>query len=157
MQYLKLQFGFTLVELLIVVGILLILVTMILMATGGGSIWKAAEDSQTVSILATLDSALQEYYDFWGDFPVQTPEFLGSPAEFLYYALYSTPASRKILEQVPSSMIKDTDYDEAFEPCDRWGTPLGYIYVQGRDTFPLITSAGPDRNFGTKDDIDNRK
>jgi len=53
---------------------------------------------------------------------------------------------------------------------DPWGTPLRYDYyineqessltwVQRRDairSFPLITSAGPDRKFDTNDDITNR-
>ena len=42
-------------------------------------------------------------------------------------------------------------------PTDDWGTPLKYSVVIGSGTNaspkPLITSAGPDRKFGTKDDI----
>jgi prepilin-type N-terminal cleavage/methylation domain-containing protein len=56
---------------------------------------------------------------------------------------------------------------------DPWGTTLRYdyyddyivqfppgIYVpdsQTKKTFPVITSAGPDKKFGTKDDITNRQ
>lgn len=39
------------------------------------------------------------------------------------------------------------------EICDPWKTPYRIIYD---DKGPLITSAGPDKIFDTKDDITNR-
>jgi len=50
---------------------------------------------------------------------------------------------------------------------DPWGTTLRYDYYnrlepdpflrsKGKRTFPVITSAGPDKNFGTADDISSR-
>jgi hypothetical protein len=36
---------------------------------------------------------------------------------------------------------------------DPWGMSLRYTYVPAADTFPKVTSAGPDKEFGTADDI----
>jgi len=41
------------------------------------------------------------------------------------------------------------------EIYDPWGMVLDYRYVPG-DNFPELVSAGPDKIFGTADDINNR-
>ena len=156
--------GLTLMELLIVIAILTVLVSIVLMATGRNR--TSAEEDLTESMLALLDSALQEYEDFKGYFPTQTDrdilteEVLITHSEILYGELNSIPDSRRLLEKVDASMIRDTDGNSNMEICDRWGTPLNYIYNPNDpafDVFPLIVSAGPDKTFGTADDIKNRK
>ena len=45
-----------------------------------------------------------------------------------------------------------------FRVVDSWNMPLEYIRrANDEKNFPLIRSAGPDRIFGTEDDIVNRK
>lgn len=151
----------TLLELLIVIAMLLLLVSIVLMATSRNT--KSEEKKITASTLALLDSALEEYKDFMGYFPKQLdrniPEaaVLITHSELLYGELYRIPDSRKILLMVDESMIVDTDKNGLFEICDRWGTPLNYVYELVIDVFPLIVSAGPDKILGTADDITNRK
>jgi len=59
--------AFTLVELVTVMGILAILVALIVGAAQGVS--DIAARKATDRILASLDAALQRYYDDWGKFP----------------------------------------------------------------------------------------
>jgi len=158
--------GFTLIELLIAVALVVILVSMTLMVTSKS--YSDADIKAAEGTIALLDSALQEYHDFEGDFPLQPDgtnpaENLIPHSEILYTELYRIPDSRKLLEKISSSMIRDTDGDNAWEICDSWKTPLNYIYVNDPANnnvmnFPLITSAGPDRNFETlADNITNKK
>jgi len=160
----KYKAGFTLVEMLIVVAIIAILATMVVgLAT---RIDNQAKERGLKSTFALLDSALQEYYDYWKDSPVPFPDPNKPPylthSAALYGQLYSTPTSRKILEKISSKLIRDTPGAVGMpEICDPWGTVLDYRYVPG-DNFPLLVSAGPDRKFhlpgpdgrfGTADDV----
>ena len=48
---------------------------------------------------------------------------------------------------------------DSSELRDPWGTLLDYVYeyAGGKgDTFPELISAGPDRQFGTADDISSK-
>jgi hypothetical protein len=38
---------------------------------------------------------------------------------------------------------------------DAWGTAIAYKYTTG-DAFPVLISAGPDKNFDTKDDLNSQ-
>lgn len=90
-------------------------------------------------------------------------------SESLFYFLDRTPASRKIIEALASRMstnkdetgvnlvltvdipvigIKTVDWVRF---VDAWGASLRYTYQAG-DTFPLIESAGPDKDFNTTGD-----
>ncbi len=66
------------------------------------------------------------------------------------------PESRKILGRIADSLVKN-EYGTAETPeiYDPWGTVLDYRYVPG-DNFPELISAGPDKVFGTADDISSR-
>lgn len=145
-------------EMLIVVGIIAILATMVISVAS--RIDTQAKEKGTESLLALLDSALQEYHEFTGRFPEQ-PEINSADAvihsEFLYGELSSIPSVQKILKKVSNSSI-DNKYGTAetiAELYDPWGTALDYRYV-ANENFPLIVSAGPDKTFGTADDISNR-
>jgi prepilin-type N-terminal cleavage/methylation domain-containing protein len=91
--------------------------------------------------------------------------------DVLYYYLNRNPASKKIISSINSSLITNKDYmkreyffvftsDPAKIPypllhfVDAWNFPFRYTYNKG-DNFPVITSAGPDRDFG--DTIPARK
>lgn len=73
--------AFTLVELVTVMGILAILVALIVGAGQGVS--NIAATKATERILASLDAALQRYYDDWGRFPWYRTESDPDLAELL--------------------------------------------------------------------------
>jgi len=155
MKSCKYKAGVTLIEMLIVVAIIALLTSILIAAAA--RIYNQSKEQLTKNTFALLDAALQEYYDFTGYFPIyQDAPSLVERSEFLYNELNRTPSSRKILEKISSSLIENNpgtaDMPEIYDP---WGTVLDYIYVAG-DTFPKLTSAGPDRQFGTPDDITNR-
>ena len=100
-----------------------------------------------------------------------------SGGEVLYFFLSKVPECRKTLDKIDESLITNLGLDKQpmtvtigvrIEPLlrviDPWGTTLKYDYYdevfldpRSRRTFPVITSAGPDRKFGTDDDISSRK
>jgi type II secretory pathway pseudopilin PulG len=158
--------GLTLIELLIAVALVVILVSMTLMVTNKS--YSDADVKAAEGTIALLDSALQEYYDYYNYFPVYaaiTDPALTSDEErhcaYLYRELNSVPDSRKIIERISDSRIKPRG--NFFIYIDSWGMALNYIYVNDPANnnvmnFPLITSAGPDKNFETEaDNITNKK
>ena len=110
------------------------------------------------------------------------PNFSGSEA--LYFFLSEVPASREALDKIDKSLITSEGSDKREMKIridnkdyplqriiDPWGKTVRYSYYdngnEGPTTepqppdddprnFPIITSAGPDRIFGTADDITNR-
>jgi len=107
------------------------------------------------------------------------PAYSGS--EVLCFFLNRVPESRKTLGKIDSSLITNRDSNKqdlnitiAFPDgsskgypllriIDPWGKTLRYDYYDettlnpdSKRTFPVITSAGPDRNFNTPDDITSR-
>ena len=106
------------------------------------------------------------------------PNFSGS--EGLYFFLSQIPDCRATIDRIDKSLI--TSRDDAKNEMklvinppsgpsyplmrfiDPWGTTLHYDYYdetsyppdpKTKKTFPVITSAGPDKKFGTNDDISN--
>jgi prepilin-type N-terminal cleavage/methylation domain-containing protein len=145
--------GFTLVEMLIVVAVIAILAAMVVGLAG--RIDTQSKERALKSTFALLDSALQEYYEYWDAFPdpnkPHTPPY-SSRSAALYDQLYSTPTSRQILEKISAKLLRDNP-PQIYDP---WGKKaLDYIYASG-DNFPLLKSAGPDGIFDTSDDISSR-
>ena len=156
----KYKFGLSLVEMLVVVGVIALLVTMVISVAS--RIDSQSKEKGLKSTFALLEGALEEYREYKGTFPEQrVRDFTNVPghSEGLYSALYSIPSSRKILEQVSDSLIQHNfnngDVPPVPEIYDPWGTPLDYRYEPG-DNFPELISAGPDKVFGNADDIKNR-
>ena len=145
--------GFTLVEMLIVVAIIALLATMVVGLAA--RIDNQSKERALKSTFALLEGALQEYYDYWNAFPYPNPlppPLYPSPSAALYGQLYSTPTSRKILEEISSKLIRDNP-PQIYDP---WGTLLDYRYTLG-DNFPMLVSAGPDKSFvNTADNISSR-
>ncbi len=112
------------------------------------------------------------------------PEFSGCAV--MYFLLSRVPGNKAILEKIDKSLITNLDTQNNFmsititrngvsqdEPfyriVDPWGTTLRYDYYdeiipatnpnryKTRRNFPLLTSAGPDKLFGTVDDIKSIK
>lgn len=85
-------------------------------------------------------------------------------SEALYYFLNQIPASRKIVDSINHSLLTNKDYKSTeyfiligtvdyplIHIIDPWKYPLRYTYEQG-DNFPLVISAGPDKDFNTPGD-----
>jgi type II secretory pathway pseudopilin PulG len=106
-----------------------------------------------------------------------------SGCAMLYYFLSRVPECRATLGEINASLVTDKDKNGTqmkidvagrVEPLlrvvDPWGTTLRYDYYyyedefltapdkmkRSRRTFPVITSAGRDRGFGTADDITSK-
>ena len=154
----KYKHGVTLVEILVVVAIIALLASMVIgIAT---RINNQSKERCLECTCALLECALQEYYEYTGKFPEQPEKNFTNAlvhSEYLYNELYLIPESRKILGKIADSLLKN-EYGTADTPAeiyDPWGIVLDYIYVPG-DSFPELISAGPDKIFGTADDINNR-
>lgn len=105
-----------------------------------------------------------------------------SSNEVMYLLLSMVPASRATLEKIDKKLITNLGFDRQpmeitigsgedakrhplLRVIDPWDTVLRYDYYDEdaptpdpdeARTFPVITSAGPDKKFGTDDDITNR-
>jgi prepilin-type N-terminal cleavage/methylation domain-containing protein len=149
------EYGITLVEMLVVVALIAILAGMVIAVAA--RISSQAKEKGIQNTFSLLESALQEYYEYWNTFPdPNKPPYLTHSAA-LYGQLQATPSSRKILENIDNSLIKNNpgavDMPQIYDP---WDIILDYRYVPG-DTFPELISAGPDRTFATVDDISSKK
>jgi prepilin-type N-terminal cleavage/methylation domain-containing protein len=154
------EHGLSLVEMLIVIGVIALLATMVISVAS--RIDNQSKEKGLESVFLLLESALDEYKEFQGGFPLQPVKNFTNVAahsELLYRELYSVPDSRKVLDKVRDSLIKNDVDTGAVPPLpeiyDPWGTILDYRYAAG-DNFPELVSAGPDRIFGTADDIKNK-
>jgi prepilin-type N-terminal cleavage/methylation domain-containing protein len=106
-----------------------------------------------------------------------------SGSETLYFFLNRVPESRQTLGKIDKSLITGKDENKLdmtvtvggqvyplFRVIDPWRTTLRYSYYRNiwesspssepdpnsPRAFPVITSAGPDKEFGSADDIRNR-
>lgn len=150
--------GVTLVEMLIVLAIITLLASLVIgMAT---HIDNQSKGKSLQNTFAVLESALEEYREYTGRFPYAANPDPDLNSESLYGALNFIPTSRKILEQISNSLIKHKVDTGAIPPIpelyDPWGKVLDYRYDVNTDTFPELVSAGPDRSFGSPDDISSR-
>lgn len=114
---------------------------------------------------------------------IHEPSYSGSEA--LYFFLSRVPESKKTLDKIDKSLITDEDTDgdniiitidgkkyPLLRVIDPWGIILRYSYYENKRekigpptsepgqssprVFPVITSAGPDKEFNTADDIRSR-
>ena len=158
MKRYKYKHGITLVEILVVVSVIAILATMLIGIAA--RINDQSKERGLESTFVLLESALQEYREGTGKFPEQPEKNYANAAihsEYIYRELNLMPEPRKILERITKSLIKNEygTIDTPLEIYDPWGTVLDYIYIPG-ENFPEFVSAGPDKIFGTADDISNK-
>ena len=158
MKTYKYKQGLTLIEMVVVVGIIALLVTMIISLVSRFD--NQAKERGLEGTFTLLEDALQEYHEFTDGFPEQPEKDFANAAahsEYLYQQLSSIPDSKSILEKISDSLIKNKyETTQALQEIyDPWGTVLEYRYTPG-DTFPVLISAGPDKVFGTADDISSR-
>jgi prepilin-type N-terminal cleavage/methylation domain-containing protein len=157
MKTYKNKYGLTLVEMLIVIGVVAILASMVIGIAA--RIDNQSKERCLKTTFTLLEGALQEYYDYYKAFPdpnqQHNPPYPTHSAA-LYGQLYDTPSSRKILDKISDSLIQNAPGTvELMQIHDPWGTVLDYKYVPD-DTFPELISAGPDKIFNSTDDLTNR-
>jgi Tfp pilus assembly protein PilE len=120
--------------------------------------------------ITSLEAALEGTFRGPGD---HNDVFTSSEA--LHYYLNRVPESRKFISKISGSLTTSLDENVdnpeddrklEFDPdnednfylirfIDPWGKSLRYEYQPG-DNFPKVTSAGPDRVFDTRDDIESK-
>ena len=153
--------GMTLIEILVAIAIIGVLLGVAVYA--GKAVYEQAKERSLESTFTILESALDEYkeYDRDGEFPPDAGGGVGDEwlrSEGLYYELNRFPVSRKMLEKLNASLIQNNfggvSPPEIYDPWDR---VLDYRYVPGVDHYPEIKSAGPDKTFGTADDINSKE
>ncbi|MHC4570420.1 MAG: type II secretion system protein [Planctomycetota bacterium] len=102
------NYGFTLIEMLVVVALIAILASMVI---GVASHLDAkAKKNSVEGALLLLDGALEEYREFKDRFPEQLEQNFANAAahsELLYYELNSVPDSASMLEKINSSFIEN--------------------------------------------------
>jgi len=121
------------------VGIILILLVLILMA-GSSSI--GSEPPRTESFIMAMDTAAQGYMTDNGPFSK-------SLDNHTFWSDLSGADSGKVYMSFKTSQQNDKG-----EIVDPWGTPYRIWYISDKEVG--ITSAGPDKTFGTADDISNQ-
>jgi prepilin-type N-terminal cleavage/methylation domain-containing protein len=162
--------GITLIELIVVVAIIAMMAAAVYVVRAPAE--KKGNIELTQSTIELLCAALEQYHQFYNEFPDLNGTVVsgyytaecdnGDPnnAEKLSYRLSLCPDAQKILNQINPRMMRDTDTDGILEYIDGWGMEFNYEYIKDENeewNFPLITSAGPDREFDTGDDITSRK
>jgi general secretion pathway protein G len=92
--------------------------------------------------LNSFQSALEQYRNIGGHYPSQE--------QGLQVLL-----QRPVNPPLPEDWVQTVDDDDAF--LDPWRTPYRYRY-DGTDELekPEIISAGPDKAFGTEDDLSSQ-
>jgi prepilin-type N-terminal cleavage/methylation domain-containing protein len=204
--------GFTLVEMLVTVAIIVILASLVVGITL--RIENREKEKQCRSTIALLTTALAQFHDYgfnYSDpdysaftFPLDCSGFDGpgiaavlgsalgvgagnvqisdantnySGNEVMYLLLSMVPASRETLGKIDKSLIASRNATititigtqkqvyPLLRVIDPWNITLRYDYYDEKTVppdpttkrnFPLITSAGPDKIFGTSDDITSR-
>jgi len=158
MQTYKNKHGLSLIEILIAVSIVAVLATITIGIVSHMD--NQSNERALTSTFTLLDGALGGYYEYWKSFPDPNMSPYPTSSAALYGQLRSTPGLNDYLEGINDKLIKNnpvaknnnTVIPEIYDP---WGTVLNYKYIQSY-TFPKIISAGPDKLFGTSDDIENR-
>lgn len=129
--------GFTLVEILVVLGILVLLAAMVLPRILSRQ--KSADvDIAKTQIHGGLKGALDLYHADCKDYP-STEQGL--------YALTECPPD------LPDPLLWKGPYLTGAVPKDPWRNEYRYEYSPGIDLDPRIWSFGPDGEDGTEDDI----
>ena len=139
--------GFTIVEVMIVLAIILVLATLVAVNVRGSR--KEAQIGAATASMRSLDKALQRFNDKFGRYPTDEEGIT---------VLWD---KTKLQTQDEAEGQKWERLVERAEDAEKdpWGSPWGYRQKDegaDEDIFDLW-SYGPDRQDGTDDDIHNRK
>ncbi|MFP4380545.1 MAG: type II secretion system major pseudopilin GspG [Candidatus Sumerlaeia bacterium] len=133
----KSRLGFSFLEIMLVVVILGIMLAVVGPNLVGKS--QKAKISATKQQIANFATALQMYEAAIGEFP-------------------STDQGLNALVEKPSDVSEDDWSEFMLEiPKDSWGQEYQYTYPGEHGRYYDLISAGPDKQFGTEDDITNYK
>jgi prepilin-type N-terminal cleavage/methylation domain-containing protein len=149
--------GVTLIEMLVVLGVIVVLSSIAVTLTR--RVENQSKENVLRNTFALLTSSLHEYYEFKGQYPPQAeqdPTKALAHMESMVRELRSVPAARQVLDKVSASLVKnETGTVDVQYVCDPWGTVMDYLYAAD-NTVPELISAGPDKLFGTADDISSK-
>lgn len=151
MVSLKHNSGVTLVEMLVVLGIIVVLSGIVITLTA--RVDNQAKENSLRSAFALVGSALREYYEAKGQFPLQPETATASinalaHMESMVLELRQVPASRQVLDKLDPALVRsEVGTADLRSLRDPWGTVMDYVYVAGNN-FPELISAGPDKQFG---------
>lgn len=138
--------GFTIVEVMIVLAIILVLATLVAVNVRGSQ--KDAKLGAAKVSMRSLEKALERFNDKFGRYPTDEEGLavLWDKSKF---------SSEDEAESAKWERLVERAEDSEKDP---WGTPWGYRQkdeASDEDIFDLY-SYGPDRQDGTDDDIHNR-
>jgi prepilin-type N-terminal cleavage/methylation domain-containing protein len=154
MKAYKNKHGLSLIEIMMAVTIIAVLTAITIGIVS--HIDKQSNEKKLDSTFALLNGALGEYYDYWKVFPDPNKAPYPSHSAALYGQLRATPGVSEYIEGISENLLRKnsvaTDMTEIYDP---WGTLLDYRYIPSY-TFPKLVSAGPDKIFGTIDDIQSK-
>jgi type II secretion system protein G len=141
--------GLTLIEILVSLFILSFIAAISLPVLNKAR--NKALISKTKAIINTVEAALSLYETDFGDYP----EGDGNGSKVLVEKLQGPCNDDRW--HGPYIRFKKEEIDEDGNILDSWKMPIIYKYPQtDYDNIPfLLFSAGPDRKYGTKDDIGN--
>lgn len=150
----KYKHGLSLIEIMTAVAIIAILTAITIGVVS--HIDKQRNEKLLASTFALLDGALGEYYDYWKAYPDPNKPPYTTHSAALYSQLNLTPGAKVYLDGINEKLIqKNISVPDSLQIYDPWGTLLDYRYIPAY-TFPKLVSAGPDKVFGTIDDIQNK-
>jgi len=141
--------GLTLIEILVSLFILSFIAAISLPVLNKAR--NKALISKTKAIINTVEAALSLYETDFGDYP----EGDGNGSKVLVEKLQGPCNDDRW--HGPYIRFKKEEIDEDGNILDSWKMPIIYKYPQtDYNNIPfLLFSAGPDRKYGTKDDIGN--
>lgn len=149
--------GFTLIEILAVIGVVVILMSLIIPAVG--AVRRRAARDHTRATLLKIESAIHKHHLDFGVYPAGAGGLAG--CEELYGALTTTEHSGPYWDE--GDETDDTNGNGRPEIVDHWGRSLRYARADSYDFRPpksqtyRLFSLGPDGRAGTDDDIRNWK
>jgi prepilin-type N-terminal cleavage/methylation domain-containing protein len=157
--------GFTLIEVMVVIAILVILAALLVAVASG--VIGTSKGRQTHATLHVLDGVMQTYLKDGNPEP-DDPNLSGysantdmqktnpvSDATRWVKALRADPDGAKGLSQLKSANVPDPDVPNAIATVivDAWGTPIRYVpYDKDTKKSGYFESAGPDGQFLTTTD-----
>lgn len=144
---LKSQSGFTLVELMVVIGIIIVIAASVLTILPG--MREKAQEKATWTFMEHLEIAIERYYDDNRSYPLTGTE--PTAIEDLKMALQpSEDTSKRYIE------FKD-DYLDDNIIIDKWGNPFVYIQpgTKNTTTYDLYSTGSDGTSTSSGDDTDD--